>query len=172
MAGMHIVEGNFGDVRLAGLNWAVMYSWPGALHEGNGSVQPFIDSRGTEAQRTALLEILSGKAGNKWFEILAAIITTVHEPQFVPIEWKFDKAQRTASLVIPGVLRTTSAPLTIPADGGDQHVIVRMPDGMEYKEFEVAQATELTGSAAIKFSFKGRHSSLATVEHIQDGLLS
>ena len=170
MAGMHIVEGNFGDVQLTGLNWAVTYSWPGALHEGNGSVQPFIDSRATEAQRTALLQILSGQAGNKWFEILAAIVTTVHEPQFVSIEWKFDKARRTASLNIPGALRTTSSPLTVPADGSEQHVIVRMPDGMEYKEFEVAQATELTGSAAIKFSFKGRHSSLATVEHTQDGL--
>jgi hypothetical protein len=45
-----------------------------------------------------------------------------------------------------------------------------MPDGMEYKEFEVAQTTELTGTAAIKFSYKNRHSSLATVEHTNEGL--
>jgi hypothetical protein len=58
----------------------------------------------------------------------------------------------------------------VPADGSEQHVIVHMPDGMEYKEFEVAQTRELTGTAAISFSYSGRHSSLATVEHTQDGL--
>ena len=66
MAGMHIIEGNFGEVKLNGLNWAVVYSWPGALHDGNGSVQPYIDQKANEQQRTALFTILSGKAGNGW----------------------------------------------------------------------------------------------------------
>jgi hypothetical protein len=170
MAGMHIAEGNYGDVSLDGLNWAVTYAWPGALHEGNGEVQPFVDVRASEAQRNALLQIMSGQAGNAWFEVLASVVTTIHEPQFVPIEWKFDKARRSASLNIAGALKTTCAPLTVPADGSEQRVIVQMPEGMEYKEFEVAQTTELTGTAAIAFSYKGRHSSLATVEHTQDGL--
>jgi hypothetical protein len=172
MAGMHIVKGNFGSTNLDGLNWAVTYSWPGALHEGNGAVQPFIDVRASEDQRNALLQILSGQAGNKWFEILASIVTTVHDPQFVPIEWSFDKAKRRASLTIAGALRTVSAPLLVPADGSEQRVIVRMPDGMEYKEFEVSQTAELSGTAAIKFSYKGTHSSLATVEHTQDGIVA
>lgn len=135
-------------------------------------MQPFIDERATEDQRNALLQMLSGQAGNKWFEILAAIVTTVHEPQFVPISWSFDKDKRRAAINIPGALQTVSGPLIIPADGSEQRVIVRMPDGMEYKEFEVAQATELTGTAAIKFSYKNRHSSLATVEHNQDGIVA
>jgi hypothetical protein len=171
LAGMHIVKGNFGSVSLDGLNWAVTYSWPGPLHEGNGAVQPFVDVRASEDQRNALLQILSGQAGNKWFEVLASVVTTVHDPQFVPIDWSFDKARRRASLNIPGALRTVVGPLTVPVDGTEQHVIVRMPEGMEYKEFEVAQTTELTGAAAIKFSYTGRHSSLATVEHTQNGLL-
>lgn len=118
----------------------------------------------------ANVPVLSGQAGDKWFEVLASIVTTVHDPQFVPIEWKFDKARRTASVNIPGALRTTVAPLIVPADGSEQRVIVQMPTGMEYKEFEAAQATELTGTAAIKFNYKGRHSSLATVEHSHEGL--
>ena len=172
MAGMHIVQGHYGEVPLDGLNWVVTYSWPGALHEGNGAVQPFIDKRASEAQRGALLTILSGQAGgDKWFEILAAIVTTIHEPQFVPIEWHFDKARRRASVLIPGALSTEASPLVIPADGSEQRVIVRMPDGMEYKEFEVAQAT-LQGTASIKFNYKGRHSSLAEVTHSDRGLLA
>jgi hypothetical protein len=170
MAGMHILEGHYGDVALDGLNWAVTYAWPGALHEGNGEVQPFVDVRASEAQRDALLQIMSGQAGNVWFEVLASVVTKIHDPQFVPMEWKFDKAKRRASLNIPGALKTTAVPLTIPADGSEQHVIIRMPEGMEYRECEVAQTAELTGTAAIKFSYQGRSSSLANVEHTQDGL--
>ncbi|MFQ5899303.1 MAG: DUF1326 domain-containing protein [Candidatus Methylomirabilia bacterium] len=170
MAGMHIVEGNFGNVRLDGLTWIATYHWPGALHEGNGSLQPFIDQKATEEQRNALLQILSGQAGNPWFQILASIVTTVHEPQFVPISFEFDKAKRRTRVVIPGALETASAPLTVPATGGEQRVVVRMPDGMEYREMEVAQAVVLTGSGAIKFNHKNSHSSLAEVEHTQAGL--
>jgi hypothetical protein len=170
MAGMHIVEGHFGSVKLDGLNWIVVYSWPGALHEGNGSVQGYIDVNASEEQRTALLTILSGKVGNAWFEILAAIVTTVHEPQFVPIHWDFDKSRRTARITVPGFLETESAPLIVPATGQEQHVIVQMPTGIEYKEFYVAQTVVLKGTGAVKFDFKNTHSSLAEIEHTNDGL--
>jgi hypothetical protein len=170
MAGMHIIEGNFGKVKLSGLNWAVVYSWPGALHEGNGSVQPYIDKKANEEQRTALLTILSGKAGDAWFEILASIVTAVHEPQFVPIVWEFNKKKRTARVSIPGFLETQVAPLKVPATGDEQQVIVRMPGGMEYKEFQVAQSVVLKGMGAVKFDYKNTHSSLADVEHTHKGL--
>jgi hypothetical protein len=170
MAGMYIREGNFGNVKLDGLSWVVTYSWPGALHEGNGSVQPFVDQKASEEQRNALLTIMSGQAGNAWFEVLASVVSTIHEPQFLPITWEFDKARRKARVVIPGFLETLSAPLKVPATEDEQEVIVRMPNGMEYKEFYVAQTTVLKGTGAIKFDFKNRHSSLADVEHTNKGL--
>src|SRR5215472_4991825 len=120
MSGMHIVEGNFEGVKLDGLNWAATYHWPGALHEGNGSILPLIDERATPEQRNALLQILSGQNGGTFFEILASIITTMHEPQFVPIHFEFDKAKRCASVSVPGLLETTSVPLAIPATGDEQ----------------------------------------------------
>jgi hypothetical protein len=170
MAGMHIVEGNFGKIKLDGLNWVVTYAWPGALHEGNGTVQGFIDKRASEEQRTALLTILSGKAGDAWFEILASIVTTMHEPQFVPIMWQFNKKKRQARVSIPGFLETEVAPLKIPATNEEQQVIVKMPNGMEYKEFQVAQSVVLKGTGPMKFDYKGTHSSLADVEHTHKGL--
>jgi len=170
MAGMHITQGAFGNVKLDGLNWAVVYSWPGALHEGNGTVQPFIDQKASEEQRTALLTILSGQAGNAWFEVLASIVTTVHDPQFVPITWHFDKDGRQARVGVPGFLETESAPLKIPATDKEQQVIVRMPNGMEYKEFYVAQSVVLKGTGPVKFDYKNTHSSLADVEHTEKGL--
>jgi hypothetical protein len=170
MAGMRIVQGNFGSVKLDGIHWAVTYSWPGALHEGNGSIQPFIDKKASEEQRTALLTILSGKAGNAWFEVLASIVTTIHEPQFIEITWEFDKERRRAFVGVPGFLETESGPLSIPATNDEQEVIVRMPKGMEYKEFNVAQSVTLKGTGPVKFDFKNRHSSLAEVDHTNAGL--
>jgi len=170
MAGMHIIEGNFGKVKLSGLNSAVVYSWPGALHEGNGSVQPYIDRKANEEQRTALLTILSGKAGNAWFEVLASIVTTVHEPQFIPITWEFNKKKRRARVSVPGFMETQVAPLKVPATNDEQQVIVRMPGGMEYKEFQVAQSVVLKGMGEVRFDYKNTHSSLADVDHTHKGL--
>lgn len=171
MAGMHIVEGNFGNVNLGGLTWAVVYHWPGPLHEGGGTVQPLIDAKATKEQRDALLQILSGKEGDVWFEVIASVVSTFLEPQFVPINFEFDKNKREARLVVPGFLETESAPLMIPATGKEQRVVVRMPNGMEYKEFEVAKTVVLRGTGQIKFDHKDTHSSLAEVEHTEKGLI-
>ena len=171
MAGMHIVEGHFGSVRLDGLNWVAAYHWPGALHEGNGTLQAFVDERATAEQRDALLRILSGQNGGTFFEILASIITTMHEPQFVPIHFEFDKKARRARVSIPGFLETASEPLKVPATGNEQRVRVCMPDGFEYKEMEVAQTAVLRGTGRIKFNHHGTHSSLADVEHTPEGVV-
>jgi hypothetical protein len=170
MAAMHIEQGNFGAVRLDGLTWVVVYQWPGALHDGNGSVQAFIDQRATEEQRKGLLTILAGQAGNAWFEFLASTITKVFEPQFVPIEFEFEKRQRKARVTIPNVLETVSAPLRLPNTGQENHVVVRLPEGREYYEMEVGQAMVLKSAAAIKFDHKNTHSSMAEVEQTHLGL--
>jgi hypothetical protein len=58
----HLIErGYFGDVRLDGLIVGARYRWPGAVHEGGGVVQGFIDERANPAQREALFAILGGK---------------------------------------------------------------------------------------------------------------
>jgi hypothetical protein len=170
--GMQIEEGHFDGLDLSGLKWVVAFHWPGALHEGNGTIEPFIDENANEDQRNALLQILSGEVGNAWFEVLASIVTTVEEPRFVPIEIDIDKDQRRANVSVPGMVETTSKPLTIPATDDLQHVIVRMPDGMEYKEMEVAQTGALKGMGALKFDWEGTHSSLAAVEHTHEGLVA
>ena len=44
------------------------------------------------------------------------------------------------------------------------------PNGMEYKEFYVAQSTVLKGTGPVKFDYRDRHSSLADVDHTDKGL--
>jgi hypothetical protein len=170
IAGMHIERGHLNNLNLHGLTWVVTYQWPGALHEGNGSVQAFIDERANQPQREALLTILIGRAGNPWFEFLASTVTTVYEPQFVAIKFEFDKRRRRARVLIAGAVETVSAPLLTPNTGAENRVVLQLPNGMEYREIEVAQAIVLRGTAAIKFEHSGTHSSLAEIEHTHAGL--
>ncbi len=171
--GMNIQEGHFDGVDLSGVKWAANYHWPGALHEGNGTLEVFVDEGANEAQRNALLTILTGQAGGPLFEILSQIVTTVHGPYFVKIDWEFDKEKRRARLAIPGFMETTSESLTIPstkAKPDEQRVIVLMPGGFEYKEMEVAQTGILKGTGEIKYDWHHTHSSLAEVEHTPAGV--
>ena len=172
VVGMNIREGNFDGVSLSGLKWAAVVHWPGALHEGNGTMEAFIDEGANEAQRNALVQILTGQAGGTLFEILSQIVTKIEGPHFAKIEFQFDKERRRARVSVPGFFETTSAPLTIPPTGEEQRVIVQVPGGFEYKEIEVAQTGTLKSTGAIKFDWQGTNSSLADVEHTEKGLVA
>jgi hypothetical protein len=165
---MMIDQGDFGGVALDGLTWVAVAWWPGALHEGNGEVQPFIDERASDEQRTALLTILSGQAGNAWFEFLASTFSKVHDPQFVPIEFEFDKKARKARIAIAGAVEIVSGPLILPNTGQEHRVTVRLPEGREYLEMEVAQAMVLKGTGAIRFEHRNTHSSMAEVTYTHE----
>jgi hypothetical protein len=170
MAGMLIERGHFGGVALDGLSWVAVFRWPGPLHEGNGALQAFIDERATAEQRAALITILGGQAGNAWFEFIASTIATACEPQFVPIEFALDKNKRTARVMIPGALETISGPLILPNTGEAHRVTVRLPEGREFLEMEVAQAMVLKGTGTICFDHRNTHSTLAEVAHTHEGI--
>jgi len=172
MIGMQIDEGHFDGTSLDGLRFAATYYWPGPLHEGNGTVQPIVDESASPEQRDAILQILSGQAGNAWFEVLASVVSTVLEPQFAPVEFEFDLENRRARVAVPSIFETVTEPITNIATGGDHSIQVRMPNGMEYKLAETALAVVNKGEGDIKYDCPNSHSSLAYVEHTHEGLKS
>ena len=105
MVAMRINKGHFEGTKLDGLVFAATVDFPGALHEGNGQLQPIIDERATQEQRQALFNIMSGKyaAEGTLFQILSLIVTKIHDPVFVPFEFSFDKSGRVARVVAKGV---------------------------------------------------------------------
>jgi hypothetical protein len=171
MVGMKITKGNFEGIKLDGLIFAATVDFPGALHEGNGKMQPIVDERATAEQRQALFDIMSGKhsAEGTLFHIFSQIVTTVHDPIFAPFEFSFDKNGRIARLVAKGVLETDVEPIKNPVTGSPHRIRVVMPEGFEHREAEVASAN-IRSTAAIKFDIKGSHSSLATVVQTPQGV--
>ncbi len=54
-------RGYYGDVDSAGTKSALVAHWPGAIHEGNGTMQYIVDESCTPAQKEALFKIMSGE---------------------------------------------------------------------------------------------------------------
>ena len=170
MVGMRITEGHYENLSLNGLRWVLLYKWPGPLHEGNGTLQAFVDVNTNEEQRQALLQILSGEAGGGFFAVLKTIITKVEEPQFVPIDFAFDLKKRRAHATIAGVLETVTEPIKNPVTGEEHRIQVCMPEGFEYKLAEIGNAVSNRGMGGLKYDWPNGHSSLAEVDHTQDGV--
>jgi hypothetical protein len=171
MLGMRITKGHFEKTKLDGLVFAATVDFPGALHEGNGQLQPIIDERATPEQREALFNIMSGKfsAEGTLFHIFSLIVTKILDPLFVPITFSFDKDGRVARVVAKGVLETEVEPIKNPVTGAPHRIQVVMPEGFEHRGAEVASAN-IRSTGAIKFETKGAHSSLATVVQTPDGV--
>ena len=164
LVAMHIVKGHFGEAKLDGLNFAVTLDFPGALHEGNGAIQPIVDQRASAAQREALFAIMSGQHSNEGtlFHIFSLIVSKMHDPVFAPFQWQFDMAGRRARLTVPGVLDTQVEPIKNPVTGADHRIQVNMPIGFEHNLAEIASA-RISSTGAIRFAVDKGHSSLATV---------
>jgi len=171
LLGMRITQGHFGDVRLDGLSFFVTVHFPGALHEGNGQAQPIIDERATPEQREALFAIMSGQnsAEGTLFHIFSLIVTTMHDPIFAPIDFRFDQEARIARVRIPGVLESEVEPIKNPVTGIDHRIQVVIPEGFEHRVGEIASCS-IRSTGAIRFETQGSHSTLAHVVQTPEGV--
>ncbi len=171
IVGMRIAQGRFGDVSLDGLVFVGGLSFPGALHEGNGTLQPVVDERADSRQREALLAILSGQHSDEdtLLHIFSLIVSRVLDPIFAPITFEFEMDQRTARIVVPGVLETATKPIRHPLSGAPHRIQAVMPEGFEHRKPEIASA-RTEGGAGLMFSIPEGHNSLATVERIPAGV--
>ena len=142
--GMAIDEGSHGDTDLSELNIAAVFRWPGAIHEGNGECAAFVDERASEAQRNALLTIMTGGDTDPFatvFAVFASTIENMHEPRFLPIEFNVDVEGRQGRLRIPGHVEMDGEPIRSLVDGSEMRAQIRLPDGFEYEVAEVGSGT-------------------------------
>jgi hypothetical protein len=148
-----IKSGHFGGVRLDDLCYVLLYAWPGAVYEGDGTMQAVIDERANEEQRRAITTVLYGgeteEAKTHWC-VFHAISTTVHEPIFRPIDFEGDIERRTARVSIPGLLASTGRPIVSPVTGEQHRVRIDIPNGIEFEIAEIGSAsTKATGLIAL-----------------------
>lgn len=135
-----IDEGCFGDVRLDGLVIGARYRWPGPVHEGGGMAQGFIEERATEAQREAVIKILSGEEQEPTtaFNIFGSTIESELDLIYAPVEFACDMEKRTGGFKVGDVMAMSLEPIRNPVTGAEHRAQIRLPNGFEFREAEMA----------------------------------
>lgn len=154
IVGIVIDEGHHGETRLDGLRIAAVFHWPGPIHEGKGACQAFVDESADEAQREALLKIMTGQDTDPFatvFAVFASTIETMHEPKFAPIAFDIDVEGRRAKLSIPGHVEMEGEPIKSPVDGSEVRARIHLPNGFEYVYADIGSASSKSeGALAIE----------------------
>jgi hypothetical protein len=126
-----ILTGQFAELKLDGLRFALYYKFPGLVEEGQGSACLYLDSRADAEQRQALQAIGSGQAGGGIFELFGTQLVSQWLPTKVaPIDFEFAGGQ--GRVRIEGFAEAESELLSYP-DGSVIEPWVDLSHGIEYK---------------------------------------
>lgn len=171
--GYQIDEGRFGEVTLGGLRAAGLYTWPGAVHEGNGTMQLVIDERADNKQRDALLKIMTGQEtremGTMWW-VYAAMCPTKLAPLFKPIDFTVDVEGRRARLVVADVVETVGEPIRNPVTGAEHRARIDLPHGFEYRLAEIGSGTT-KADGEIKLDLRNSYGQFANIHLSHMGVI-
>ena len=161
----HIRSGNYGTVKLDGLDVVYAGSWPKAIHEGNGIVQLFITRKADDNQRQALVNIFSGQAkGDGPFAIFASTVKYFLEPQFVDINIKIQS--KNSSFSVPGIIDVQLENFKNPVTGEEQDTRIELPKGFIWKVAEAAKTKMMRIiTPNLNFDHSGQNAFYSTVEH-------
>ena len=172
VAGMEIDRGHHGETKLDGLKFVGIFRWPGAIHEGKGEAAIVIDDRANEAQRSALLRILTGRdtePGATIFSVLALTFEKLHDPIFATIDFMSNVPGRRGRLVVKDVTEGHGEPILNPVTGAEHRVRIDMVNGFEYTLAEIGRAWT-KASHPIKFELVDSHAQFAEIHLCQSGI--
>ena len=171
--GFQIDEGHFGDVKLDGVRAAGIYKWPGPVHEGDGEMLLIVDESASDAQRDALVRIMKGEETEPMttmWSVYTAMTSKILEPLFLPIEFTVDVENRTARLVVPGVIDGTGEPILNPVTGNPHRARIDLPNGFEYELAEMGSGTTTT-QGAIALHFEKSYGQFANIHLNNKGVV-
>ncbi len=172
--GFRVDIGHFGKISLDGLAFGGLFAWPKAIHEGNGEAQPIVDVRASDAQRNAILTIMSGEEtepGATIFNVFAATYSKVHSPMFKPMTVEVDFAARTGRFAVEGVVDARIEPIRNPVTGKPSYARIDLPDGFEYEQAEVGSSQVRTMASPISLAWQARHGHIARLNMTGKGVV-
>ena len=151
---MQVDKGHYGDVDLDGITVAATFYFHGAMQDCAGHLQPILPENTSDAQRDAILKILSGEDQpvGSIFNIFSCVVEHNHAPVYKPIELDFDIANKTCRLEVPGIVH---------AETGHSHEVAGNGD---------ATGSTATSTGEIKFDCPDCHFSLAFFKYDSDGM--
>jgi hypothetical protein len=170
---VQIDRGHHGNTPLDGLRIAGIYRYPKAIHEGNGEAVPIVDRRANNAQRNALLRIMSGqdtKPGATAFQVFASMLSKVHDPVFADIDFEVDIARRRSHLKVAGYIDQRGEPIVNPVTGKEHRIRIEPEGGFEFKVAEIGRGwTQARGP--ITYDLADSYGQFAELHLCQDGII-
>lgn len=173
VVGVQVDKGFHGDTALDGIRFAGVFAWPGPIHHGNGEAFPIVDSRATDAQRDAILRILSGQdtePGATIFSVFATTFAKVHPPLFADIDMAIDVEKRRAHTHVPGYVDQRGEPIVNPITGREYRGRIDLPNGFEYTLAEMGRGWSKT-EGPIKLELNDSYGQFAELHLCQDGIV-
>jgi len=174
VAGIQIDKGHYGDTRLDGLRIGAMFKWPGAVHEGNGEALAFVDERADEAQREALLKIMTGQDTDPFatmFAVYASTVTKMHDPVFAPIAFEVDVDGRRGRFSVPGYVEMVGEPIRNKVTGAEARAQIVLPNGFEYSVADVGSASSRSTGGPMKLEFANSYGQFAELHLSSHGVV-
>jgi hypothetical protein len=171
---IQIERGRHGDVPLDGLRLAGIFKYPGAIHMGNGEAVPIVDRRANDAQRNALLRIMSGqdtKPGATMFQVFFSMLSKVHDPVFADIDFEVDIDKRRAKLLVPGYIDQRGEPIVNPVTGAEHRIRIEPVGGFEFKVAEIGRGWTKT-SGPVSYELSDSYGQFAELHLCQDGIIN
>ena len=121
VSAMQIDQGHHGETRLD-------VRWPGAIHEGKGEAAVVIDERANEAQRAALMRIVTGQDTEPTiFQVFSTTFEKLQEPIFAPIDFDVDIDGRKGRVIARGVTEGRGEPIKNPVTGAEHASVSIFP---------------------------------------------
>jgi hypothetical protein len=152
-------------VNLGGIDVVSAFSWPKAIHEGNGTVQFFITKESSDEQRNAIVSIFSGQAkGEGPFALFASTIKFFLDPQFVDIHVNIDGKK--SSFSVPGIIDVQSESFVNPVTGEEQDTKIQLQKGFIWKLADAAKTKIMRISTPhLNFDHSGKNSLYSVIEY-------
>jgi hypothetical protein len=161
--GIHIRDGNYGKVKLDGLNLVWIGSYPTAIHEGHGRASMYIDSRASEEQFDVLSKIVTGKAKGSAFDVYSATLNHFREPRRAKINFRFKGIR--SQVKAEGVCEVQLEPIRNPVTGKTHHVVLEFPlGGFESSRMDMASSSMLVANDGyFDFKYAGTYGSIQQI---------
>lgn len=136
-----IKKGNYGATKLDGLHAIYAGSFPGAVHEGNGTGVVIIDERADADQRKALDTLRKGGGVGPPFDIFAKVTARWLDPIFAPFEVKLDGIRSRVRVGGGRIYELAITRIKNPVTGAEEELYLDKPTGFTSKRSELGMST-------------------------------
>jgi hypothetical protein len=156
-----VEQGNVDDVRIDGLGLALFAKWPGAIHEGGGVADCYIDERANPVQRSALTKVLRGEVGGPWG--IFSKTYALAEP--APARFDVHLAQHASRARIGDAVQLEMTTIRNPVTQAEVHPEVVLPEGLVTKRGGMAASAVFRVGGTLGYDHSGQYAAFGRFDY-------